>query len=283
MRWPILLSTVALCVAVDGADQGTGAPKLFAYCIEMAAPGRSPRPMEEQARLLRDLGYTGLGCELAQAETALRTLDDAGLALDMVWTTINVNPAQGPAYGPEVPAAIGKLKGRPSVVCVLLTGFPPGDMQGMEPAVKALREIGGTAAQAGVRISIYNHADNWTESVAFCAEVVRRTDHPQVGFNFNVCHWLKVSGRDDYERLLRDNVAKLFCVTINGATVGAKTWTNGLIRPLDEGDFDLSRFLSALDGIGYRGPVGLMCYGVPGDAREHLARSMSTWRHLHEK
>ena len=30
--------------------------------------------------------------------------------------------------------------------------------------------------------------------------------------------------------------------------------------------------------LGYRGPIGLMCYGIPGDVREHLERSMKTWR-----
>jgi sugar phosphate isomerase/epimerase len=151
----------------------------------------------------------------------------------------------------------------------------------MESAVRALRELGDAAAEAGVRISIYNHVGNWTESLPFILEVVKEADHPQVGYNFNLCHWLKVDGERDWRPLLRGNASKLFCVTINGATVGAKDWTNGLIRPLDEGDFDNRQFLTVLDEIGYRGPIGLMCYGVPGDAREHLARSMKVWRQLH--
>ena len=109
---------------------------------------------------------------------------------------------------------------------------------------------------------------------------MRKAAHPQVGFNFNLCHWLKVSGGDDYRPLLRANAGKLFAVTINGATRGAKAWTNGLIRPLDEGDFDNAALLATLHAIGYRGPVGLMCYGIPGDARAHLARSMAAWRRL---
>ena len=30
--------------------------------------------------------------------------------------------------------------------------------------------------------------------------------------------------------------------------------------------------------IGYRGPVALMCYAVPDDTRDHLGRSMKTWK-----
>ena len=47
---------------------------------------------------------------------------------------------------------------------------------------------------------------------------------------------------------------------------------------VDKGTFDNRALLATLDEIGYRGPVGLMCYGVPGDAREHLTRSMKVWK-----
>jgi sugar phosphate isomerase/epimerase len=67
-------------------------------------------------------------------------------------------------------------------------------------------------------------------------------------------------------------------VTINGAQVGTKEWTDGLIQPLDRGDFDNPRLLRVLRDIGYTGPIGLMCYGIQGDARQHLERSMQVWR-----
>jgi sugar phosphate isomerase/epimerase len=174
--------------------------------------------------------------------------------------------------------AIRKLKGRPVTVVVTLNGLKPGDPSGMEPAVQALRELGDVAAEAGVRISAYNHVDCWNESVPLNVELVKKVNHPQVGFNFNVCHWLKVEGNKDYRPLLRANADKLFCVTICGAQIGAKTWTNGLIQPLDRGDFDNRALLTTLREIGYHGPVGVMCYGIPGDAHDYLQRSMKTWK-----
>ena len=80
----------------------------------------------------------------------------------------------------------------------------------METAVKALHELGDVAAEVGVRISIYNHVGNWTESLPFVIEVIRKTNHPQVGYNFNLCHWLKVNGGQDYRPLLHKNADKLF-------------------------------------------------------------------------
>ena len=38
--------------------------------------------------------------------------------------------------------------------------------------------------------------------------------------------------------------------------------------------FDVAGLLKTLDELGYEGPVGLQCYGIGGDARDHLARSI---------
>lgn len=282
-RGALLLASAVLLLPAR-AETIRQVPKFYAYCVEVGVPGVKPRPLAEQAKLLRDLGYDGTGLELPlddKLEASLKVLDEAGLQAFMLWTALTVNPAKPEAFSPRLPQAIRKLKGRPATVSVLLTGLKAADPQGLEPAVKALRALGDAAADAGVRISIYNHVNNWTESLPFILEVVKKANHPQVGFNFNLCHWLKVDGARDWRPLLRENAAKLFCVTINGATIGAKDWTNGLIRPLDEGDFDTRPLLTVLDEIGYRGPIGLMCYGVPGDAREHLTRSMKVWRQLH--
>ena len=51
-----------------------------------------------------------------------------------------------------------------------------------------------------------------------------------------------------------------------------------LIQPLDRGDFDNREVLGVLHEICYAGPVGLMCYGIPDDTREHLGRSIKTWK-----
>jgi sugar phosphate isomerase/epimerase len=258
------------------------APKFYAYCLEAGVPGLSPRPLAEQTRLFRELGYDGTALGLdGNLSANLKLLEDAGLQLYMVWAAINLAPGKATANLAGLTNAIARLRGRPTIISVLLEGRKPGDPEGMASAIEILRQLGDLAAPAGVRLSIYNHVGNWTESLPFVLEVVRRVNHPGVGYNFNLCHWLRVNGTEDYRPLLRANADKLFIVTINGATIGATAWTNGLIRPLDEGDFDNRSLLVLLPEIGYRGPVGLMCYGVPGDAREHLARSMRTWRAWH--
>jgi sugar phosphate isomerase/epimerase len=246
----------------------------------MELPAVKQPSIPKQARLLRELGFDGAGYPLwldENLDTNLQTLDDAGLEVFLLYTTVNVNP-NSELVDPRLPTAIGKVKGRPVTVCVLLKGFPPGDPRGEAPAIRLLRRLGDLAAKSNVRISIYHHVNDWTESLLHTLKIVEKTDHPCVGANFNLCHWLKVDGAKDYRPVLRQHANKIFAVTINGAQLGAETWTNGLIQPLDRGDFNNRELLATLREVGYDGPIGLMCYGIPDNTREHLRRSMSVWK-----
>jgi sugar phosphate isomerase/epimerase len=64
--------------------------------------------------------------------------------------------------------------------------------------------------------------------------------------------------------------------TINGIDVANKKY---LLR-LDQGDFDLPDYLKKLAAAGYRGPIGLQCFSVPGDVKENLATNIATWRRI---
>jgi sugar phosphate isomerase/epimerase len=119
------------------------------------------------------------------------------------------------------------------------------------------------------------------ERVEDAVRVVKKVDRKNVGVMFNLCHWLKVDDEKNTESLLKLAMPHLFVVTINGADSQARGagW-NRLIQPLGSGSFDMHRFLKALRGLGYTGPIGLQCYGLRGDAREHLKRSIAAWRKL---
>lgn len=71
-------------------------------------------------------------------------------------------------------------------------------------------------------------------------------------------------------------------VTINGAD--AKTVElPRVIQPLDSGDFDVEQVLIKLAELGWHGPIGLQHYGIGGDARVNLQRSMTAWREMTRK
>ncbi len=279
-RWTACIVTsiaLGLLLAAKTGRADEAAPKLYGFCMEVHDAKK--RTIPQQAEMLRELGFDGVGYPLwldENLEKNLAILDKAELPVYHLYMSANVK-ADAQPFDPRVPDAIRKLRGRPVTVTVLLQGLPPADPKGEEQAVKILRQLGDVAAEADVRISIYHHTGDWTQSILHAIEVIRKADHLRVGVNFNLCHWLMIDGDKDYRPVLRENAAKIFAVTIGGATIGSKTWTNGLIQPLDKGNFDNQELLAVLREIGYDGPIGLMCYGIPGDAREHLQRSIDTW------
>ncbi len=276
--WAFWIASGLAATAQEDSASANAAPKLYAFCMELHDAKK--RTLPEQTAMLRELGFDGVGYPLwldDQLQRNLAELDRAGLPVYLMYAAVSVAPDK-PAYDPRLEAAIRRLRGRPTIVGITLRGLPPGDPRGMDAAIRTLNRLGDVAAEAGLRISLYHHVNDWTEGLPFTLEVVRRVDHPQVGANFNLCHWLKTEGDRDYRPVLREHAAKIFAVTINGAQTNASVWTDGLIQPLDRGDFDNRQLLAALRDSGYDGPIGLMCYGIGGDAREHLARSMAVWR-----
>ena len=113
-------------------------------------------------------------------------------------------------------------------------------------------------------------------------DVANKVDRPNCGVIFNLCHFLRNEDADTMAAVLRAARPRLMAVTINGADLAGKNdpdWQR-LIQPLDRGSFDVPSVLRELKQLDYRGPIGLMCYGVGGDAQDHLARSIARWREI---
>ncbi len=251
----------------------------FALCV--GNHDAKKRSVPDQFRLIAEMGFDGVGDPLwlgQEMDANLKLMDELKLCPAMLYVRVNVSPKAKQAYDPRIKDALARLKGRGTVLCVLMQGLKPGDASGLDHGAALLRELGDMAAASGMKVSIYHHMSDWTQNLSFALEVVRKADRPNVGVNFNLCHWLMADGDKDYRAFLRANVGRVFVVTLNGAKLGSKTWTNGLIQPLDCGDFDNLELLKLLKELDYRGPIGLMCYGVGGDAREHLVRSMKVWK-----
>ena len=93
--------------------------------------------------------------------------------------------------------------------------------------------------------------------------------------------WTAGGGNYRYNPLLKQAMPRLWAISINGADqLDEKPGWDHYIQPLDRGSFDVGGLLETLKELGYKGPIGLQCFGIGGDAREHLARSMTAWQKL---
>jgi len=251
------------------------------FALDNAATDDKHTTAKEQVALLKELGYDGIGSRGGKELPEMaKELDKHGLRLFTVYLGINIDPDQ-PAYSQELIDAIEVLKGSNGMLWLFLRSkkLKPSDPAGDERAVKIIREIADRATEANVRIALYPHYAFWLERVEDALRIAKKVDRKNVGVTFNLCHWLRVDDEKNMKSLIESAMPRLFVVTINGADNGGKDWKT-LIQTLDRGTFNMRRFLKTLYESGYTGPIGFQGYGIGGDARDNLTRTMNAWREL---
>lgn len=275
-----LLAGGWLAVGRLAAAEPTANPfPFFPFCIDWHDAKK--RSFAEQATMLKELGYDGVGhIWLDNLADRIKTLDDAGLRLFQITITVEVGPGK-PAYDSRLKDILPLIKGRHVQFDLLVNGMKPSDPSVDPHAVEILREMSDLVKDSGAQLLLYPHVGSWIERIEDSCRVAEKVDRPNVGVMFNVCHWLRVDPSRDYRPLLKRAMPRLWAISLNGADErDDKPGWEHYIQPLGEGSFDMATFLKTLKELGYRGPIGLQCYGIGGDAREHLAKSMAAWRRL---
>jgi len=263
--------------AAEPKAAGLRTNEFFPFCID--THDAKKRNLEQQAAMLKQLGYDGVGhLWLDNIPERLKTLDAAGLKLFQITMTVDITPGKQ-AYDPRFKEVMPLLKGRGVQFLLLMNGLKPSDPAGDARAVEIVREMAEIARPSGAEILLYPHSFMWLERIEDCVRVAEKVDRPNVGVMFNLCHWLRVSKSRDYRPLLAQAIPRLRAVSINGADEfdAQPGWTH-YIQPLGRGSFDMFTFLKTLRQFGYTGPVGLQCFGLPGDVADGLAESMKAWR-----
>jgi sugar phosphate isomerase/epimerase len=241
---------------------------------------------EEKIAMLRGVGYPGVdfsavrsfGRSVDQLPEVLAAVSGRGLTLYAVYFTVEIDDGECP---PDVRQAIEALRGRSETViwaALKSAHLPAGSAKGDAAAVATVRNMAELADHAGLQVALYPHAGQYAERVADNVRVARQVGKKNVGVTWNLCHWLKVEGGQGFLTTAALAMPYLMRVTINGADtpVGDPGWDR-LIQPLDAGSYDVYGFVSRLRHLGYTGPIGLQGYGIQGDARQNLARSLAAW------
>ena len=143
-----------------------------------------------------------------------------------------------------------------------------------DKAVAILGKIADIAKPHGVRISIYPHTGDYTQTVGEALRIVKKLNRSgEVGVMFTFGHWKNVDPEKDLRAILTGVKPWLTSVSINGTNK-----KGAAVLPLDQGDYDVHRVMEILDDLEFKGPVALMCWNIRGDARKHLEASMKQWK-----
>jgi sugar phosphate isomerase/epimerase len=249
------------------------------FAMDTGVHGDNLQTPAAKAKLLKELGYAGIGWTPPAIPEMLAALDTEGLKMSTLYVGAHIGEREE-KYDPQLPAQIKLLKGRETIIWLFITSKsnPPSSPDRDTRAVEVIREIAEMANASGLRVALYPHTRLWLERIQDAIRLVKKVERPNVGVTFNLSHCLRVGDEKVIPDLLREAHPKLFVVTINGADPEGD-WDR-LIQPLDRGSFDLSGLLNTLKEINYTGPIGLQLYGVKGDARENLRRSMDAWKKL---
>ena len=281
VRLTICFCVVVLIAPVVCARQVPATNPFYAFVNCFNGP-RYASP-EVRAQILKELGYDGISYTGTKgAPEMLKALDAAGLKFFNTYVGLNLDAEQ--KYAAELIETIGLLKGRDAMLWLFVTGrkHNRGSQEGDRIAVEAIRELADLAHESGVKIALYPHTGFYAESLDDALRIAEKVNRRNVGVTFNLCHWLKVDGDKDPSKTLQRAMPYLFQVSVNGADSGdTKTMSwNRLIQPLGSGTYDVGGVLKTLKELGYAGPIGLQGYGVKGDSKENLKRSIQAWRKL---
>lgn len=263
-----------------------------------AAPERLPNPFfamdtgtkdanhatpQAQVVMLKELGYAGIGYSgVSGLKEMLEALDAQGMKLYTVYVEAKI---AGSVY--TLPdgfrEAMKLLNGRDVIIWVTVNSSVQEKAHQIsdQAIVQMLQDLSNWGTASGVRIALYPHANTLVDTVYSAVRLVAETQRDNVGLTFNLCHWLMVEQGKGLETTLTKAMPFLFVVTINGADPEGG-WGR-LIQPLDQGMVDVEGVLRLLKKLGYKGPIGLQGYGIPGDVQENLRRSMTAWRDLSAK
>jgi sugar phosphate isomerase/epimerase len=250
------------------------------FAMDTATKDPNHQTAQEQAEMLKELGYAGIGIGYERWDSLvemLNELDKRGLTLFAVYAGVNIDPGQ-PPHVPSLKDAMKVLEGRNTILWLFVQSekhgpsAPDGDVR----AVEIIQGLADRAARHGVRISLYPHHGFWLERTEDAVRIAEKVDRDNVGVTFNLCHWLRVSDGRDAGPLIRAAMPPLSVVTINGADSDGQDWKS-LIQTLDRGTFDMPGFLETLRDAGYTGPIGFQGYGIGGDVYDNLKRSMAAW------
>ncbi len=235
--------------------------------------GRAELGPDQQAALLKELGYDGIGYTGTDNLAArMRAFDRQELKIFSLYVGARVGP-DGPQYDEHLADAILALRGRDTILWLFIQGKATDAEQ---QAVAVTREIADLAAAASLRVALYPHYGFYVDRVEAAVRVAKKVERDNVGVTFNLCHFLRLGDQPNLDLRLRESLPYLSLVSINGAD--REGGWDRLIQTLDRGAYDVYGFLRKLKALGYDGPIGLQCYNVPGDPRENLRRSMAAWK-----
>lgn len=243
-----------------------------------------PQTPQQKAELLKKVGFDGLEGfghkDFFELQAALKK---EGLSMPVNYVELNFNEDDATLKGnssQEIKEMI-RSTDKGAIIYFILKNehFMNNKELGDKMLVPKLRELADYAAGFDVKLCVYPHVGYYNETLAHAVKLAKLVDRKNYGATLNLCHLLKVEGSEGIAEKIENSISYLFAVNICGADDGETKqfgWDR-LIQPLGQGTFDTYEFVKLLVDSGYKGPFGIQCYSLKGDAATVLIQTVKVW------
>ncbi|MBK1877465.1 TIM barrel protein [Pelagicoccus mobilis] len=159
-----------------------------------------------------------------------------------------------------------------------------------EQIVNFLRSTAKRAKAGGTELVIYPHYSGnnpnnicLIESAEDAIPFVEEIGSDNLFISLHLCHEIKAGNGDRLDEVAAKIKPWLRLPSINGSDIDAvnevQGWDRG-IQPLTQGNYDASKLLSALNSVGYEGPVILHTWGLQDEAADHHHTSYDRFQEM---
>lgn len=177
-------------------------------------------------------------------------------------------------------------KGGHGIVAVVVRAR---DAKEESEAIAIFQQTADRLKGTGITLVIYPYVGTRVETAEQALTLAKKINRDNVGVTLQLIHEIKAGNSRRLPEIVGKAKGHLKLVVLCGADQPKEgdnpmqwEWSR-LIRPLGDGDLDVYGLVKAVEESGYRGPYGLICWGLKQPSREHLTKSMATWKKYFEK
>lgn len=263
------------------AETTTARPPFFAM-----AYGLRDRDPVERVHWMVAHGYDGIAMHVWNAEL----FHD----LEATLATAAVQTGRFRVFGIYFPYDLANPDHRQLAAAAIRAGAPVGaplwiTFKPIEtPAdtiVALLRELCDEAAAVGGEIVLYPHDMTWCLDAADTLALLGQVDRPNLFTSLHLHQELRAGNAPRLAEIIARTVPRTRLVSISGAldpsqaTPGSRDWSD-VVRPLTDSVYPVADFVRAVRAAGYRGPIGLQNWRLPGDPAAQHEAAIAWWRAL---
>lgn len=151
-----------------------------------------------------------------------------------------------------------------------------------EKTLNLFNEMTTEAAKTESDIVIYPHDNTFIESIEESLPFIKELDKDNLKLTFHLCHEIRAGNGGRLLDVALSAAPYLTYATISGSNISvvdnSEDWSDA-IKPLDEGDYPLEEFVSALQKIKFKGKTVLHTFGIKNN-KNYLSRSLNKWNEM---